>query len=207
MEVRPPRIAGEPARRSVHWLCDGQVAESEPGLIDTTCPQGETCVAGRCVTAVLESEKLPVFEAPDVFGGGHGSGDGVCIDVVGCFDTGFSVSPDLDACTVALPAEEGARRCISDAAWQAGDQEGDCFPYRCQDGECLEVCESDDECALGRVCEAPRCVRPSVAPVGDDDAGCGCSIPGASARRSGALLLWAIVVLCVARARRGRRMG
>lgn len=99
------------------------------------------------------------------------------------------------------------RACTSDASWRSEDEEGDCFPYRCADGGCLQACESDDDCALGRVCESGTCARPDLEPGGERGGDCGCSTPGRrGSTERGGWLAWALsLVFAFACSRRWRR--
>lgn len=61
--------------------------------VDTPCPAdasggAQTCIAGTCRTAKVDTDALPTFSDGDVFGGGTGKGDGICFDTLACFTNG-----------------------------------------------------------------------------------------------------------------------
>jgi hypothetical protein len=91
-------------RMPVEFLCYGQVVNIEPGQVpESSCPQGQTCIAGSCADAVIDSTTLQTFQASEVFGGAAQAGSGgTCLDTVGCFGAGFRVTPDAN-CTVPAP--------------------------------------------------------------------------------------------------------
>lgn len=91
--VPPDRIATLPM--PIDGLC-----------VDTPCPtaangEPQTCIAGACQPAKVESSELPDYSPEAVFGGGTGRGDGVCFDTVACFSTGRVAPIRRDDCTVA----------------------------------------------------------------------------------------------------------
>lgn len=95
-------------RLPIQWLCDGQVEELEPGEVDSTCPdvdgKKQTCIAGTCADAEVDSSLLPDYDPAEIFGGGDGSGNGECFDTVPCFAEGVGATPDAE-CTIAVPDE------------------------------------------------------------------------------------------------------
>ncbi|MEO5727664.1 MAG: hypothetical protein ABI134_23070, partial [Byssovorax sp.] len=94
---------------SLEFLCNGsgeaerdqnnKVKRDASGivLVKSTCPDKQTCVAGLCAPNEVPSEDLPDYAEEKVFGGGTGSGDGVCFDTSTCFANGSDVVLDLDA--------------------------------------------------------------------------------------------------------------
>lgn len=85
-------------------------AAQKPLVKSKGCKDGQTCVAGSCADAVVNSEELPDYEPAEVFGGGSGSGDGLCFDTVACFQSPASAELDLAAfaadpsvCRAAIP--------------------------------------------------------------------------------------------------------
>ncbi|MGH7436593.1 MAG: hypothetical protein ACRENE_13045, partial [Polyangiaceae bacterium] len=96
-------------RMPVAWLCYGS-AQMVNGVIQSTCPSGQTCVAGECQTATVPVSTLAVYKPADVFGGAMAPGaSGACFDTVGCFAKGYVPLIDTDAtsptyCTVTPPA-------------------------------------------------------------------------------------------------------
>ncbi len=91
-------------RMPVQWLCDGSAIPSldEDGLPDatSTCPGGQTCIAGTCTTNTVDSATLPAYSAKNVFGGGTGDGDGSCFNTAPCFAAPTTAAVDTTACTI-----------------------------------------------------------------------------------------------------------
>ena len=85
----------------VQFLCNG-LAKIDPATMRpmSTCPEGNTCVAGECVKARVDEPTLVNYTAAEVFGGGTGAGDGVCFDTAKCFASATEVTPDADGCTI-----------------------------------------------------------------------------------------------------------
>jgi hypothetical protein len=72
--------------------------------IQSTCPDGQTCIAGSCETNQIPIESLPPFQAEAVFGGAATPAQGTCFDTVACMSAGAVVEPDPTDCTIAKPA-------------------------------------------------------------------------------------------------------
>jgi hypothetical protein len=100
--VPEDRVATLPV--NLEFLCNGTtnvVYDSEGNIkrdpttgnvvLESTCGEGLTCVAGRCVTPEVPSENLPDYKEEEIFGGGSGEGDGVCFDTATCFEDGAPV--------------------------------------------------------------------------------------------------------------------
>lgn len=135
--VPEERIAA--LRMPIQWLCWDRVKIDDNGDAQTDCPEGQTCIAGSCVTNKIDSSKLETFREADVFGGGSGNGDGSCFDVGACFTTSTDAPVDLNACTITANGDvnvgirvESAGICgpggcfvvldgKSDLGWQPGD--------------------------------------------------------------------------------------
>jgi formylglycine-generating enzyme required for sulfatase activity len=92
-------------RVPIEWLCDDS-ARTENGEVVSTCPTEETCVAGTCTASFVDSEDLPDFKPADIFGGGDGSGNGLCFDVGQCFSSPINLDVDTTTCRATLPADE-----------------------------------------------------------------------------------------------------
>ncbi|WP_437669502.1 hypothetical protein [Sorangium sp. So ce131] len=73
----------------LHFLCGGsaRMGGGPLGAIDVEdeCGAGETCVAGACVAAKVDSALLPDYAPEDVFGGSSGQEGTGCFDVARCF--------------------------------------------------------------------------------------------------------------------------
>ncbi|MFS8067211.1 MAG: TolB family protein [Byssovorax sp.] len=83
---------------AIEFLCDGTAemvtdAAGKPVrdavgdlVFQSTCGEGRTCSAGKCVDATVPSATLAVYDETTIFGGGTASGDGDCFDAATCFD-------------------------------------------------------------------------------------------------------------------------
>ncbi|MEO5727229.1 MAG: hypothetical protein ABI134_25450 [Byssovorax sp.] len=83
---------------AIEFLCDGTaktvtddagkpIRDAEGDLVfQSTCGEGMTCSAGKCVDATVPSSTLAVYDETLIFGGGTASGDGDCFDAATCFD-------------------------------------------------------------------------------------------------------------------------
>jgi hypothetical protein len=116
-------------RMPAEWLCYGEVDVST-GIPESTCAAGQTCVAGTCQDAKIDSTKLPAYKAEDVFGGASGPGSsGTCFDTVGCFGSGFVAHVDLTTCT--MPTPTGGVGINVGLVTSAGDGVGICGTDSC----------------------------------------------------------------------------
>ncbi len=100
-------------RMPIQWLCDGEVTELDSDTYESTREPVDgvehVCVAGTCVPVDVDSETLPAYTPGAVFGGGNGQqGNGKCFAVEDCMqgDNGFDVTPDMEDCSVEVPAED-----------------------------------------------------------------------------------------------------
>jgi hypothetical protein len=90
-------------RMPVAWLCYGQVT-SVNGTFGSSCPTGQTCIAGACQTNAVNPTTLAVYKPADIFGGAQSVGtSGTCFDTVACFSQGYVPAVDMTACTVPAP--------------------------------------------------------------------------------------------------------
>lgn len=93
----------------IQWLCTGDDSVDPDSVNDddpeSSCDDGDTCIAGACVSEEVDLEDLPEFDADEVFGGGSGGGDGdgACFDTLGCFAEGRGVTSaefDIEECEI-----------------------------------------------------------------------------------------------------------
>ncbi|MBI3205935.1 MAG: hypothetical protein HYZ29_30645 [Myxococcales bacterium] len=100
-QVPPARLSL--LRVPIQWLCEGNVKDTG-GVPISKCPEGESCVAGKCVEDT--DNPLPGYGTGDVFGGGDGTdaSTGTCFDTVTCLDQGFDVAVKTSDCSIALPS-------------------------------------------------------------------------------------------------------
>jgi hypothetical protein len=104
--VPPNRIAL--LRLPIGWLCYDRAIETTPGQVESTCPTGQTCVAGTCASTTVDVGTLPDYRAEDVYGGGSEKGEGTCLDTLPCFAAGASVPVDTATCTIDKPVVSGS---------------------------------------------------------------------------------------------------
>jgi len=74
--------------------------------VESTCPSGQTPDEGACVNDTVDATTLPEYSAAAVFGGGDGTGDGVCYDLLGCFSASTVATLDKSDCSIANPAND-----------------------------------------------------------------------------------------------------
>lgn len=89
--VPPERVATLPV--PIHFLCDGQGVETDGNAL-STCPEGESCVAGSCAKNEIDPETLPTYTEARVFG------DGSCFDGTSCWTDPAVADLDLATCTI-----------------------------------------------------------------------------------------------------------
>lgn len=99
-------------RMPLQWLCDGTAMPAPAGDAgsgyESTCGPGESCQAGSCVAAQVDSETLPAYQPQSIFGGGSqpsgkGTSTGTCFDTIACLVGATLEAPD-DQCTVSMPS-------------------------------------------------------------------------------------------------------
>jgi sugar lactone lactonase YvrE len=82
---------------------------SGDAAIENECPDGLTCISGSCQSVEVDEDSLPDFGEGDVFGGGNGTGNGSCFDVVKCFKSALPLAQiDKEACTYAAAGDTSA---------------------------------------------------------------------------------------------------
>lgn len=92
---------------TLEWLCDGMAREGAlPGTVQSTCPDGETCIGGECLSNVVDSSKLPDYQPGKVYGDGGTPASGACFDVLGCFESA-SIVPIVDRATCVIDRPSG----------------------------------------------------------------------------------------------------
>jgi hypothetical protein len=152
-------------RMRLAWLCTG-IVEPVEGTDDgfrSACGAGQTCVAGSCRPAAVDSEMLPDYAAAAVFGGGDAAGESSrCLDMQTCFAGARVDAPDSDDCSVPLPS--GADRAQLNVALVLGPH-GDGHCLGTSDGTATDNCyvPLDDDPDEGFHVERRRIVLPRAA--------------------------------------------
>ncbi len=98
-------------------------------------------MAGECVPVDVDSEALPAYTPGAVFGGGNGQqSSGKCFPTEDCMDAekGFDVTPDMEDCSVEVPADEDEPINI---AVKTGTKGGGV----CKGSDCLVPLDRDDD--------------------------------------------------------------
>lgn len=119
------RIAMMPV--PIQWLCDGSGQEQDTSIL-STCGEGLTCLAGACVSNVVDSSLLPDYDPKQVFGGGKASGGGSCFDTLACFSEGAVVAVDTGTCSVASPTDASS---VNVGLVMPPGDDGICGPEAC----------------------------------------------------------------------------
>jgi hypothetical protein len=88
----------------IQWLCWDQVMPEGENNVATTCPSGDTCVAGQCVSRNRDPAALADYDPTRIFGGAEEGAGGTCFDTLGCFADGQAAAIDLDSCSFERPA-------------------------------------------------------------------------------------------------------
>jgi len=83
----------------LRFVCDGS-GEDVNGDAVSTCPDGQTCIAGSCADRNVDSSTLPDYEESDVFA------DGNCFDPTTCWSFPVVVDVDTSDCSFEAPADE-----------------------------------------------------------------------------------------------------
>ncbi|MDX2054485.1 MAG: hypothetical protein SFV15_18940 [Polyangiaceae bacterium] len=100
--VPADRVATLPVR--LHWLCADarSVKTSVQGEVQSACPADQSCSAGACTSAGVNSANLESYSEQAIFGGGTAAGEGQCFDLAGCFTTTFPLTP-MAGCRLPIP--------------------------------------------------------------------------------------------------------
>ena len=103
--VPQDRIAS--LRMPIQWLCDGsaeEMASDDPSKpdVESTCGDGNSCVAGRCMPSQVKMSELPDYQPEQVFGGAAAPEDGTCFDTLPCMIAGTVAQPD-ERCEIERP--------------------------------------------------------------------------------------------------------
>ncbi|XXX80991.1 hypothetical protein WMF30_19735 [Sorangium sp. So ce134] len=111
---------------SLDFLCDGSGRRAGTDVESALCGEGQTCVAGTCVSSEVDSSTLPDYSRRDVYGGA----DGDCFDVTACFAEAAPADVDTAGCTIA--SDGGAPRNVAlETAAGDGICDGDGEDPRC----------------------------------------------------------------------------
>ncbi|MRG98492.1 Kelch repeat-containing protein [Polyangium spumosum] len=192
-----------------------------PCLVSGACESG-LCAAGVCCDQPCSGPCYACTNADK--GGGL---DGVCGNVPGspcapfeCQDlseggscksscaadddcaTGFACNEQSGLCTAA-----GEWYCVDHIKKQANDDTPpeDCFPFSCDAGACVSVCELNDDCAKGASCTAGgNCA--SISAAVEAPAGCGCKVGGASSKTPVLPIIATVLTVIVMHWRRSREL-
>jgi hypothetical protein len=94
-------------RMPIEWLCWNQVTgtSSSPS---STCPVGQTCIAGSCSSNSVDSAYLKPYSPSSVFGGSNNAASGECLNAISCFASAVLETPDPSDCSIAAPAGASA---------------------------------------------------------------------------------------------------
>ena len=109
----------------LRWLCDGHYVMTDDGSYQSDCGMDQTCAAGACVSALMDTTKLADYDPAKVFGGGNEQGQGGrCIDVGQCFGSTATLQPNSD-CTLTLP-DGASSDAINVTLVLGADGDGEC---------------------------------------------------------------------------------
>lgn len=110
-----PRDRVAELRMPLQWLCNESaqaqvvtVPDGKGGQVSRvvqTCPEGETCKAGTCVSSETNSARLPDYDPKRLYGGAEEPDLGQCFDVIECMEAGRTAEPDAN-CTIERPAAD-----------------------------------------------------------------------------------------------------
>ena len=156
-----------PQRRSValqmplQFLCDGSGKFDDEGGVTSSCvKEGETCIAGSCQDATIDSSTLRDYTANDLYV------PGVCIEVKVCFDNNSPAAVDTTDCSIDAAGggvnvgleTEGAGICGGNGCFVALDAESPVGWVTRADGRLQlpqAVCDQLADGTIKRVVTAP----------------------------------------------------
>ncbi|AGP36115.1 hypothetical protein [Sorangium cellulosum] len=122
---------------SLDFLCDGSGQAAGSDVERALCDEGQTCVAGACVSSEIDSSTLPDYSSRDVFGGG----DGECFDVTTCFADATPAEVDTAGCTIA-----GDGAALRNVALETAGDDGICDGDEGdEDRRCLVALNADSD--------------------------------------------------------------
>jgi alpha-tubulin suppressor-like RCC1 family protein len=114
---------------ALNYLCVGTAQTEADGGVGSTCPDGQTCAQGACVTATVPASSLPTY-APGASDTGPDSSVSGCFDVQACFASAVAAPVDMATCTASLPS--GASAATINVALQfPSGSAGVCGPMAC----------------------------------------------------------------------------
>jgi hypothetical protein len=114
----------------IQWLCYGTATESAPGQYASTCPAGQSCVAGGCQSNLVDSTTLATFDSASVYGGGTSPATGACFDTVGCFASGYAATLEAP-CSIEFPRLGSADQGVNVALVRPPGTQGICGSEAC----------------------------------------------------------------------------
>jgi hypothetical protein len=162
----------------IEFLCDGTavtvldpvtqkpVRDKKGDLVfKSTCDDGMTCSAGKCVDVTVPEVSLANYSGALVFGGGTGKQDGDCFDAAGCFEGSTFADVDLVNCTIQAGNDvnvalltQGAGACGASGCFVPLDAESDAGWQPDKNGALRlppAVCDKIKSHELGGVVTAP----------------------------------------------------
>ncbi len=137
-------------RVHLEWMCIG-TAGAKPDYVEGLCPEGGTCLGGRCQDWTIDSKSLPTYDERSVFGGGSSRGEGACFDTSACFASGVTEATDSN-CTVARPVGNDVNVALAVPDGAGGI---------CSGGACLVVLEPNS--SYGWIGNGDRLELPTAA--------------------------------------------
>ena len=149
----------------IQWLCWDQVMDEGDGNVATTCPIGETCIAGLCAPREREAPSLLDYDPKRIFGGANNPENGLCFDTLDCFADGLAAAVDLNSCSFEQPEGDlnvaivtpfetasgaaGAGICAEDVCFVPVDSH-DTYGWKVQNGRVVLPPAACDRIELGR---------------------------------------------------------
>ncbi len=205
----PPSGHGEcdidpnyPSSCGADGLCDGQgdCRSHAPASVECAPPSCDEDTDVKTLAARCDGEGNCVAQGTAPCAPYACSGDDCktsCGDDADCV-SGYECNESSDQC-VAMPI------CYENILVQPDGEHCDCWPYHCEQGACLESCQSAADCVKPYQCTSNGKCEDAQNPV-EVDSGCGCAVPGRSPGRQAGLLV-ALLALCCASRRPRRQRG